>query len=121
VHDIGEIVADAILDFFAEKHNIDVINKLIAYGVTYPVVKANNNYNPNITGKTFVLTGTLEKYSREEAKEKIELFGGKVSGSVSKKTDYVVAGVESGSKLDKATELGITIIDETQFEKLFTV
>lgn len=118
VHDIGETVADAILDFFAEKHNIDVINKLIAYGVTYPLVEANNNYNANITGKTFVLTGTLEKYSREEAKEKIEHFGGKVSSSVSKKTDYVVAGAESGSKLDKAQELGITIIDEQQFEDL---
>ncbi|MCC2625233.1 MAG: ligA [Burkholderiales bacterium] len=116
VHDIGETVADAILDFFAEKHNIDVIKKLISYGITYPVVEAKNNYNPHITGKTFVLTGTLTKYSREEAKEKIEEFGGKVSGSVSKKTDYVVAGGEAGSKLDKAHELGITIINETQFE-----
>jgi DNA ligase (NAD+) len=120
VHDIGETVADAILDFFAEKHNIDVINKLIGHGITYPAVVANNNYNPNITGKTFVLTGTLEKYSREEVKGKIEQFGGKVSGSVSKKTDYVVAGVEAGSKLDKAQELGVQIIDEEQFEKLFS-
>jgi DNA ligase (NAD+) len=120
VHDIGETVADAILDFFAEEHNISVINKLIAYGVTYPVIEATNNYNSGITGKTFVLTGTLEKYSREEAKEKIEIFGGKVSSSVSKRTDYVVAGAESGSKLDKALALGVTVIDEEQLDKLFT-
>jgi DNA ligase (NAD+) len=119
VHDIGEIVADAILDFFAEAHNMEVIKKLIDSGITYPVMVANNNYNPNITGKTFVLTGTLVKYSREEAKEKIEQFGGKASGSVSKKTDYVIAGAEAGSKLDKAAELGITILDEQQFEDLF--
>ncbi len=119
VHDVGETVADAILDFFAEEHNIDVINKLISHGVIYPAVEANNNYNPNITGKTFVLTGTLTKYSREVAKEKIEQFGGKVSGSVSKKTNYVVAGTDAGSKLDKAHELGVQIIDEEQFEELF--
>lgn len=119
VHDIGEIIADAILDFFAEEHNINVINKLIAHGINYPAIKANNNYNPNITGKIFVITGTLVKYSREEAKARIELFGGKASGSVSKKTDYVVAGIEAGSKLDKADELGITIINEQQFDRLF--
>lgn len=120
VPDIGETVADAIIDFFAEEHNISVIQKLITHGITCPVIEANNNYNPNISGKIFVLTGTLVKYNREVAKEKIEHLGGKVSSSVSKKTDFVVAGAESGSKLDKANELGVSVIDEEQFDSFFT-
>lgn len=115
VNDIGEVVAKSILDFFSETHNCEIITKLLASGVTYPIMESTNKYNEFITGKTFVLTGTLSNYSRDEAKALIEEFGGKVAGSVSKKTHYVVAGIEAGSKLDKATELGISIIDETSF------
>ena len=117
LQDIGEVVADAIVDFFAEAHNRDIISQLLNLGVNYPIVTVTSNFNPNITGKTFVLTGTLTHYSRDDAKTKIEAFGGKVSGSVSKKTDYVIAGAEAGSKLDKAHELNVKIIDEDQFNK----
>ena len=75
---------------------------------------------PSWPGKTFVLTGTLPTYSRDEAKKMIEDAGGKVTGSVSKKTDYVVAGADAGSKLDKAKELGVTVIDENQLQKLLS-
>lgn len=115
VNDIGEVVAQSILDFFSEAHNCEIIEKLLRSGITYLMAAATNKYNEFITGKTFVLTGTLSKYSRDEAKALIEELGGKVAGSVSKKTNYVVAGIEAGSKLDKATELGITIIDEANF------
>jgi DNA ligase (NAD+) len=121
LQDIGEVVADAIIDFFAETHNRDIINQLLNFGVNYPIAVATSNFNPNITGKIFVLTGTLAHYSRDDAKAKIEAFGGRVSGSVSKKTDYVIAGVEAGSKLDKARELDVIIIDEDEFNLLLKI
>lgn len=115
IPDIGPVVAQSIADFFAEAHNCEVIEQLRACGVhwnEHEGIALAGNAKP-LQGKTFVLTGTLPAMSREEAKEKIELLGGKVSGSVSRKTDYVVAGADPGSKYDKAVNLGITILDET--------
>ncbi len=118
VHDIGSIIALSIIDFFSEKHNLQVIEELINLGITYTETKLSKKFNPNVSNKIFVLTGTLNNYTRDEAKAIIDDYGGKVANSVSKKTNYVVAGSESGSKLDKANELGVTIIDEKQFENL---
>lgn len=115
VSDIGPIVAESIVDFFAEAHNREVIEQLRASGVHWheqDELLNNNTLALSLQGKTFVLTGTLPTLSREQAKEKIEALGGKVSGSVSKKTDYVVAGTDPGSKYDKAINLGITVLDE---------
>ncbi len=113
VPDVGPVVAESIAQFFAEGHNREVIAQLRELGVEWeegegaPPVSSGG-----LAGKTFVLTGTLPTMSRDEAKEKIEAAGGKVSGSVSKKTDYVVAGADPGSKFTKAQELGVTILDE---------
>ncbi len=113
VPDIGPVVALSIAQFFAEAHNREVIEQMRACGVHWeegePKVVTSAG---RLAGKAFVLTGTLPGMSREEAKELIEAQGGKVAGSVSKKTDYVVAGTEAGSKLAKAEELGITVLDE---------
>jgi len=115
IPDVGPVVAQSIADFFAEPHNREVIEQLRASGVHWdeheekPAAPADA---APLHGKTFVLTGTLPTMSREEAKEKIEARGGKVSGSVSKKTDYVVVGADPGSKCDKALDLGIIILDE---------
>ncbi len=118
VPDVGPIVAASIARFFAEPHNVEVIEQLRAAGVHWPEGEPQATVASAISGKTFVLTGTLPTLTREAAKEMIEARGGKVAGSVSKKTDYVVAGAEAGSKLDKAQQLGVTIIDETQFLEL---
>ena len=115
VHDVGNIVANSTADFFSEAHNRDIISQLLAHGISYSKTESVSKFNEKFTGKTFVLTGTLPTLTRDEAKAMIEEYGGKVSGSVSKKTDYVVAGSDAGSKLEKATSLGITIIDETTF------
>jgi len=112
VPDVGPIVAESIYEFFRESHNQEIIAKLIEAGIHWQETTGRNTSAGPLTGKTLVLTGTLPNLSRDEAKELIEAAGGKVSGSVSKKTDYVVAGSEAGSKLDKAQELGITILDE---------
>ncbi|MDR0703231.1 MAG: NAD-dependent DNA ligase LigA [Azoarcus sp.] len=114
VPDVGAIVAESILDFFAEAHNREVIECLVAAGVRWPENEGRAGAPPGpFSGKTFVLTGALPTLKRDDAKALIENAGGKVSGSVSRKTDYVVAGEEAGSKLDKARELGIDILDET--------
>jgi DNA ligase (NAD+) len=118
VTDVGPIVAASIAAFFAEPHNVEVVEQLRAAGVHWPEGEPAAVVASPIAGKTFVLTGTLPTLTREEAKELIEGLGGKVASSVSKKTDYVVAGVEAGSKLDKAQSLGITILDESQFREL---
>ena len=118
INDIGEIVANSIAGFFSEEHNRQIIQELFSLGVSYSKNISKSIFHPKISGKTFVLTGTLPNYSRDEAKAIIESFGGKVSGSVSKKTDYVVAGTDAGSKLDKASSLGINILDEEQFKQL---
>jgi DNA ligase (NAD+) len=122
VQDVGGIVAQSIYDFFRQPVNIDTINALIAAGITpqNPAVATGAAINENIVGKTFVLTGTLPTLTREEASAMIEAAGGKVSGSVSKKTSYVVAGAEAGSKLEKANELGVAVLDEEALRELLS-
>jgi DNA ligase (NAD+) len=118
VPDVGPVVAASIARFFAEPHNVEVIEQLRAAGVHWTEGEPAAAVNSPIAGKTFVLTGTLPTLTREAAKDKIEALGGKVAGSVSKKTDYVVAGAEAGSKLEKAQALGVAILDEVQFREL---
>ncbi len=119
VTDVGPVVAASILRFFAEPHNRKVIEQLRSRGVTWDEGAPRRPAGKGpVSGKTVVLTGTLPHFTRDEAKAIIEGAGGKVTGSVSKKTDYVVAGADPGSKYDKAVELGITILDEEGFEKL---
>ena len=117
IDDVGEITAQAIYEFFRQDQTIDLIDKLKTAGVNMETIKEENTDN-RFEGKTFVLTGSLEHYSREQASEMIEKFGGKTSSSVSKKTDYVLAGEDAGSKLRKAQELGITIISEEEFNAM---
>jgi DNA ligase (NAD+) len=112
VRDVGPIVAESIVQFFAEPHNLDVVRKLQAAGVRWPESAGMQQSAGILAGKTLVLTGTLPSLTRDAAKEMIEAAGGKVAGSVSKKTDYVVAGEEAGSKLARAQELGVSILDE---------
>jgi len=112
VHDVGPVVAESILQFFAEPHNRQVIASMRALGVHWQEHAGKMTAHGALQGKTFVLTGTLPNLTRDEAQAKIEAAGGKVSGSVSKKTDYVIAGVEAGSKLEKAQELGLNVLDE---------
>jgi len=118
VQDVGPVVAMSISRFFAERHNRDVIAQLRAGGVRWEESAPAVARSGPLAGKTFVLTGTLPSMTREEAKERIESLDGKVAGSVSKKTDYVVAGAEAGSKLDKARQLGIAVVDEEGLRKL---
>jgi DNA ligase (NAD+) len=115
VPEVGPIVAAAIVHFFAEPHNRSIIEQLRAAGVHGSAGEPMPMVDSSITGKTFVLTGTLPNLTRDAAKELIEARGGRVAGSVSKKTDFVVAGAEAGSKLDKARTLGVTIVDEARF------
>ncbi len=112
VPDVGPVVAESIAQFFAEPHNREVVEQLRAGGVSWPETAPQRKPLGALAGKTFVLTGTLPNMTRDEAKDRIEAAGGKVAGSVSKKTDYLVAGAEAGSKLLKAQELGIAILDE---------
>ncbi|NMF89299.1 NAD-dependent DNA ligase LigA [Aromatoleum petrolei] len=112
VPDVGPVVAQSIVGFFSEAHNREVIEQLRAAGVKWEEGEPAAPVAGSASGKVFVLTGTLPTMSRDEAKALIEAHGGKVSGSVSKKTDYVVAGAEAGSKLAKAEELGVAILDE---------
>ena len=120
VSDVGPVVAQSIRTFFDQPHNLEVVQQLRAAGVHWPEHEGSAAHNAPqpLAGKTFVLTGTLPTWSRDEAKALIEAAGGKVSGSVSKKTDYVVAGEEAGSKLDKARELNVTVLDEAGLRKL---
>lgn len=111
VSDVGPEVAEHIASFFAEPHNLTVLARLRDAGVEWPEVKVERGAQP-LAGKTFVLTGTLESMSRDQAKEKLQALGAKVAGSVSKRTDYVVAGSDAGSKLAKAGELGVPVLDE---------
>jgi DNA ligase (NAD+) len=110
VNEVGPKVAEAIAEFFAAKRNRELVERLRKAGLTFTAEKKVTS--SQLEGLTFVLTGTLPNLTREEAKEKIEAAGGKVSGSVSKKTSYVVAGDEAGSKLDKAQSLGVKVLDE---------
>ncbi len=118
VDTIGGISAESIYDFFHQEQTIDLINKLEQAGVNMESHEDVEEHDDRFAGKTFVLTGTLEKYSRDEASEIIEKFGGKTSSSVSKKTSYVLAGEEAGSKLTKAQDLEVTIISEQEFEEM---
>ncbi|MCU0806538.1 MAG: NAD-dependent DNA ligase LigA [Candidatus Contendobacter sp.] len=112
--DIGPVVAAAIRAFFQEPHNQQVIARLRAAGVRWPETEVKQAVEQPLAGKTIVLTGTLESLTRDQASDRLRALGAKVSGSVSKKTDYVVAGREAGSKLDKARELGVTVLDEAE-------
>ncbi len=114
VHDVGPVVAQSIVAFFGEMHNREVVQQLRALGVHWEEHDGAMNEQLPLSGKTFVLTGTLASLARDEAKFRLEALGAKVAGSVSKKTDYVVAGEEAGSKLEKARELNIPVWDEQQ-------
>ena len=114
VNEIGEIMAQSLVSFFANPQTADLIERLRNAGVNTEN-ESIENIDERFSGKTFVLTGTLSKFSRNEASELIEKFGGKTSSSVSKKTSYVLAGEEAGSKLTKAEELGVTVITEDEF------
>ncbi|WP_300259948.1 NAD-dependent DNA ligase LigA [Clostridium sp.] len=117
VQDVGDIVARSIIEFFKEERTLKVINELLSLGVN-PHYEKKEVLESLFMGKTVVVTGTLENYSRTSIKEKLESLGAKVSGSVSKKTDFVIAGEAAGSKYDKAKSLGVTILSEEEFEKM---
>lgn len=115
--DFGGIMADSIIAFFKEEQNIEFINRLKKAGVNMQEAE-DDDIDARFSGMTFVLTGTLENYTRGEAQEIIEKFGGKASSSVSKKTTYVLVGKEAGSKLEKANKLGVRVISESEFEEM---
>jgi DNA ligase (NAD+) len=112
VPDVGPVVATALRAFFQEPHNREVIARLRAAGVRWTETAAKPVGARPLAGKTFVLTGTLDALTRDQAADRLRALGAKASGSVSKKTDYVVAGRDPGSKLDKARELGVAVLDE---------
>ncbi|MES2957405.1 MAG: NAD-dependent DNA ligase LigA [Pseudomonadota bacterium] len=119
VNDVGPVVAQSIHTFFAQPHNREVVEQLRAAGIHWPEHDGSADRSPKpLAGQIFVLTGTLPSLAREDAKALIEAAGGKVVGSVSKKTSYVVAGEEAGSKLDKARELGVAVIDEAALREM---
>jgi len=116
ISDVGPVVADSIVKFFHQRHNRDVIQKLIKAGVHWPKLEKSQKTKP-LTGKTFVITGTLS-IKRDELKDRLQSLGAKVAGNVSKSTDYVIVGEEPGSKFDKAKQLGVAILDESAAMKL---
>jgi DNA ligase (NAD+) len=116
VNEVGPRIAESIVEFFSIPANQQLVKRLAGAGLTFKGKKKERG--TKLAGKTFVLTGTLAHFTRDEAKKMIEDAGGKVAGSVSKKTDYVVAGADAGSKLDKAKELGVAVIDEMEMERL---
>ena len=113
ISDVGDVTAQAIYDWFKQDQSVEMIERLRNAGVNFESTKQVTD--SRFAGMTFVLTGALSKFTREEATEKIESFGGKASGSVSKKTSYVVVGENAGSKEKKAKELGIPILSEDEF------
>lgn len=116
VKDIGPVMAENIYLFFQQPHNVEVIARLLEYGIHWPAIKVATKQP--LAGQVFVLTGSLTKFSRDEARARLESLGATVTNSVSKKTNYVVAGAEAGSKLAKAEELGIPVLDEDQLINL---
>jgi len=118
VNDVGPTVALSIRTFFDQAHNREVVEQLQACGIRWPALEASSDAPKPLAGLTFVITGTLPTLGRDAAKDLIEAAGGKVSGSVSKKTSYVLAGTEAGSKLDKARELGVAVIDEAALRQM---
>ncbi|HLD74485.1 MAG TPA: BRCT domain-containing protein, partial [Bdellovibrionota bacterium] len=115
IHEVGPRLAQSLVDFFSEKKNVEEIKRILERGFKFKVAKAKSS---KLQGKIFVLTGTLETIGRGEAKKLLEEHGARVSGSVSKMTNFVVAGSEPGSKLVKAKELGVAILDEKEFLKM---
>jgi DNA ligase (NAD+) len=120
VPEIGLTVAQSVRDWFDDEGNLALCERLAAAGVRTKIEKVSGPSDDRLAGKTFVLTGTLDGFTRDEARVAIESRGGRVSSSVSKKTDFVVAGEEAGSKLDKATALGVTVLDEEAFKKMLS-
>ncbi len=118
VHEIGDVIAASVHEWLSSGYGGQVIAGLTAAGVKLDLPEADQAVEGPLTGKTLVVTGTLEHFSRQEAEEAIRRAGGRASGSVSKKTDYVVAGAEAGSKLEKAQKLGVAVIDEAEFRQL---
>ena len=115
---MGPVVAQSVRTFFDQQHNREVVEQLRACGVHWPESQPGAAGPQPLAGLTFVITGTLPTLGRDDAKALIEAAGGKVSGSVSKKTSYLLAGEAAGSKLDKARELGVAVIDEDTFKGL---
>ena len=115
VPDVGEVVANRIFVFWREEHNVAVVNDLIAQGVHWETVEVQEVKENPFKDKTVVLTGTLSQMGRNDAKALLQQLGAKVSGSVSTKTDYVIAGEAAGSKLSKAAELGVQVLSEEEF------
>jgi DNA ligase (NAD+) len=116
IDQIGPVLAKSICQYFRDSDNLKVVDKLIAAGINPRQKKTKQS--DSLAGRTFVVTGTLENFSRAEIEKTIKQNGGKVSSSVSKKTDFVLAGKEAGSKLDKAQQLGVKVISEKQFLKM---
>ena len=116
VNEVGPRIAESLVEFFGNLANRKLVERLGKAGLAFKGQKKERG--TKLAGKTFVLTGTLAHFTRDEAKKMIEDAGGKVTGSVSKKTDYVVAGTDAGSKLDKAKELGVAVIDEKEMATL---
>jgi DNA ligase (NAD+) len=114
IEGIGETVVDALVDFFSEPHNVKAVGDLLTHVTVTPFERAQATNSP-VTGKTVVFTGSMERLSRNEAKAQAERLGAKVAGSVSKKTDYVVAGPGAGSKLTEAQSLGVTVLSEDEW------
>jgi len=116
IHEIGRSVAESVYEWFREKRNISLVERLKTAGVKTETAAASTAMlDERFTGKTFVLTGKLENYTRAEAAKLVEERGGRISSSVSKKTDYVVAGSDAGSKLAKAESVGVSILNESEF------
>jgi len=120
VHEIGDVIAASVHDWLASDYGRGVIDHLAAVGVTMEVPAEERASDGPLTGKTLVVTGTLARYTRQEAEAAIQQAGGRAASSVSKKTDYLVAGEEAGSKLAKAEKLGVTVLDEASFEQLLS-
>ena len=120
IRDIGPTIAKSVVSYFSSSENISLISNLKEVGVNTVYLKGVTSSDTLFSGKTFVLTGSLDNFTRDEAKKRIEALGGKVSSSVSKKTNYVVAGDEAGSKLTKAKDLGVSILNEEEFIKMLS-
>jgi DNA ligase (NAD+) len=118
IPEIGLTVAESVYEWFHNKRNLDLIKRLQTAGVKTEVEAGAQKLDARFAGKTFVLTGKLEEFTRDEAAKLIEDRGGRVSSSVSKKTDFVVAGSDAGSKLEKANALGVSVMDEKAFRKM---
>ena len=118
VHEIGDVIAESVHDWLASDYGMQVIDRLMSAGVNMEVLETNDVRDGSLSGKTVVVTGTLESFTRQEAEEAIQRAGGKPTSSVSNNTDYVISGNEAGSKLAKAKKLGITILNNNQFKEL---